>query len=152
MVRNPLNSGDIYQTRHTSNIYQSEKVQSTSASQNIIIVFDANVIVTTVSHYHYLGNQSSNSFNQVRWIGVSHSVSVWKTRQWQQWHLRQWTNKKPTHLPLARGKMHCLFHWSQLPNRTAAQYVKMLIIIILFMIMINMIIKMMGVIMLMLTK
>ena len=48
MVRNPLNSGDIYQTRHTSNIYQSEKVQSTSASQNIIIVFDANVMVTTV--------------------------------------------------------------------------------------------------------
>ena len=64
MVQIPLNSEDIYQTRHTSNIYQSEKVQSSSAPQNIIIVFDANVMVTTV-----IIILETNSLNQVRWIG-----------------------------------------------------------------------------------
>ena len=148
MVRKPLNSGDIFQTRHTSNIYQSEKVQSTSALK-IFIMHCVRCNCHGHNSYqchHYLENQPSNSFNQVRWTGVSQSVSVWKTRQWQQWHLRYGTNKKAGWLPLAKGRRHCLFHWSQLPNRIAAQYVKMMIIIILIMIMMNLIIRIMAMI------
>ena len=90
-MRKPLNSGDIFQTRHTSNIYQSEKVQSTSALK-IFIMHCVRCNCHGHNSYpypHFLKNQPSNSFNQVKWTGVCQLVSVWKTNQWQQWDLGQ---------------------------------------------------------------